>query len=96
MRRPIGLRPPSTASTNGTARALEHYQQAIHYVETAGNFFQAGGMRYNVALMLAQQNRLADARAYAEAALRNFQVYGNRAAADIEKTQRLLALINQA
>ena len=77
-----------------TARALAHYQQAINYVETAGNFFQAGQIRFNVALMLAQQNRLADARAYAEAALRNYQVYGPRAAAEIELTQRLLEDIN--
>ncbi|MBK7177926.1 MAG: hypothetical protein IPH82_12190 [Chloroflexi bacterium] len=46
--------------------------------------------------MLYQQGRLPDARAYAEAALRNFQVYGPRAAADIEKTQRLLQAIVQA
>lgn len=41
-----------------------------------------------------QEARAADAaRAYAEAVLRNFQVYGNRAAAEIEKTQRLLSAI---
>ena len=73
-----------------TARALEHYQQCVHYDEQAGNFYGAGQTRRNVAIMLTQQNRLADARAYAKAALRNFQVYGNRAAADIEQTQRLL------
>jgi tetratricopeptide (TPR) repeat protein len=78
------------------ARALEHYQQSARYEEQQGNFYGAGQTRYNVALMLAQQNRLADARAYAEAALRNFQVYGSRAAAEIEETQRLLAAINQA
>ncbi len=63
---------------------------------TAGNFYAAGTTRYNVALMLYQQGRLPDARAYAEAALRNFQVYGPRAAADIEETQRLLQAIVQA
>jgi tetratricopeptide (TPR) repeat protein len=78
-----------------TARALEHYQQSINYKERAGNIYAAGTTRYNVALMLAQQGRLADARAYAQAALRNFQVYGNRAADMIENTQRLLAAINQ-
>jgi tetratricopeptide (TPR) repeat protein len=62
---------------------------------TAGNFYGAGQTRYNVALMLYQQGRAADARAYAEAALRNYQVYGPSAAADIEKTQRLLQAINQ-
>jgi tetratricopeptide (TPR) repeat protein len=79
-----------------TARALEHYQQSARYEEQQDNFYGAGQTRYNVALMLAQQNRLADARAYAQAALRNFQVYGSRAAAEIEETQRLLAAINQA
>jgi tetratricopeptide (TPR) repeat protein len=77
-----------------TARALAHYQQSINYKEKAGNIYAAGTTRYNVAVMLYQQNRLADARAYAEAALRNFQVYGPRAAAEIEKTQRLLDAIN--
>jgi tetratricopeptide (TPR) repeat protein len=79
-----------------TARALEHYQQCVHYDEQAGNIYGAGQTRYNVAVTLYQQGRLADARAYAEAALRNFQVYGSRAADKIELTQRLLALINQA
>jgi tetratricopeptide (TPR) repeat protein len=78
------------------ARALEHWQQAIHYFETANDFYNAGTTRRNVAIMLYLQNRLADARAYAEAALRNFQVYGPRAAADIEKTQRLLQDIKNA
>jgi tetratricopeptide (TPR) repeat protein len=78
-----------------TARALAHYQQSINYKEKAGNIYAAGTTRYNVAVMLYQQNRLADARAYAEAALRNFQVYGPRAAAEIELTQRLLEDINR-
>ncbi len=79
-----------------TLSALEHYQRAIHYAELGSNWYEAGNHRYNVALMLAQQGRLPDARAYAEAALRNFQVYGPRAAADIEDTQRLLQAIVQA
>jgi hypothetical protein len=45
--------------------------------------------------MLYQQGRTADARAYAAAALRNYQVYGASAADKIEKTQRLLQAINQ-
>ncbi|MBK6325232.1 MAG: tetratricopeptide repeat protein [Chloroflexi bacterium] len=79
-----------------TPRALEHYQQSIHYEEQQDNFYGAGQTRYNVALMLYQQGRLPDARAYAEAALRNFQVYGPRAAAETEQTQRLLQAIVQA
>ncbi|MAU00227.1 MAG: hypothetical protein CL608_24065 [Anaerolineaceae bacterium] len=84
------------SSVRQTDRALEHWQKTINYMERVGNMYSAGETRFSVALTLYQHNRLADARAYAEAALRNFQVYGNRAADMIEQTQRLLQDINQA
>lgn len=78
------------AEAGETASAQNHWQESIRYVEQLGNFYKAGQARFNMARMLAQQGLMPDARAYAEAALRNFQVYGNRAAAEIELTQRLL------
>jgi tetratricopeptide (TPR) repeat protein len=76
-------------------RALSHTREAIRYFEAAGDLYNAAGTRFNVALALAQAGRLADAREYAYAALRNFQTYGDRAAAEIQETQGLIADIER-
>ena len=76
--------------------ALRHYQQDIRYSEEAGDQFGAGETRYNVALALLDAGRLDDARAYAEAALANYQTFGERAAAEIQRTERLIAAIDKA
>lgn len=87
--------------------AREHYELTAQYDEKAGNRFGAGQTRFNMAVMYAQaaqrekqppQRRasLLRARAYAEAALRDYQQYQGRAAADEADTQRLLDRINQA
>ena len=77
-------------------RALHHYRQGIRYAENAGDIFSAGQMRFNVAATLFDAGRLTDARAYAEAALANFRTFGDRAADDIQKSERLIAEIDQA
>jgi hypothetical protein len=46
-----------------------------------------------VAIALLNAGRRVDASEYAEAALRGFESYGERAAADIEKTRGLIAEI---
>lgn len=76
-------------------RALPHYQDAIRYTEATGNYYQAGQFRFNVALALAQNGRFPDARDYAAAALRNYEQFGPAAADMVEKTQRLLAEIEE-
>jgi tetratricopeptide (TPR) repeat protein len=76
-------------------RALGHYQQAIRHAEAGANFYEAARYRFNVALALARAGRLADAREYAHAALRNYQTYGDRAAEEIERTQGLIADIER-
>ena len=76
-------------------RALQHYRETIRYDELAGNLHGAATTRYNVATTLANAGRLADARDYAYAALRNFETFGDRAAADIQKTKELIAWIEQ-
>jgi tetratricopeptide (TPR) repeat protein len=76
-------------------RALTHYQDAIRYREKQGNLYGAAQTRFNVALALANAGRLADARAYALAALRNYETYGDRAADEIQNTHELLAEIDQ-
>lgn len=76
-------------------RAQEHYAKSIRYEEAQGNRFGAGQTRFSVALLLARAGRFPDAREYARAALRDFESYGDRAAAMIETTRRLLAQIEQ-
>jgi len=77
------------------ARALQHYRESIRYYEAAGNLYGAARTRFNVAVTLRGAGRLADAREYAHAALRNFQTYGERAAEDIQDAQGLIELIEQ-
>jgi tetratricopeptide (TPR) repeat protein len=77
-------------------RALHHYGQDIRYCEEAGDIFGAGQTRFNVASALRAAGRLDDARTYAEAALTNFLSFGERAAADIRDTERLIGVIKEA
>jgi tetratricopeptide (TPR) repeat protein len=77
-------------------RALPHYQHSIRYREEQGDLYGAAQTRGNVAITLAKVGRLADARAYALAALRNYETYGDRAADEIQNTHRLLAAIGQS
>jgi len=76
-------------------RALPHYREAIRYEEVQGNLYGAAQTRFNVALGLAQGGRLPDALTYARAALRGYQSYGQGAAADTQKTQQLIAMIER-
>jgi tetratricopeptide (TPR) repeat protein len=75
--------------------AVRHWQESIRYQETARDRYGAGGTRYNVARALAQHGRFGDALLWAQAALRDFETYGDRAAADITQAQRLIAQIEQ-
>jgi tetratricopeptide (TPR) repeat protein len=74
-------------------RVLQHYRKAIRYKEQTGDLFGAGQTRYNVARALRGAGRLDDARAYAEAALANFQTFGERATAEFQNTERLIVAI---
>ncbi len=88
-------------------QAREHFEQAAQYFEKAGDRFQAGHTRVNMALMYGraaegedqpsqQRASLLRARAYAEAALRDYQHYQGRAAEKEASAQSLLDQINQA
>jgi tetratricopeptide (TPR) repeat protein len=76
-------------------RALTHYRESIRYKEGAGNLYGAALTRFNVALALRNAGRLDDALEYAQAALRNYSTFGDRAAEETQKTQRLIAAIEQ-
>jgi len=77
-------------------RALSHFRDSIRYKEVAGNLHSAAGTRYNVALILKQSGQLADALDYANAALRNYETYGEGAMEWIQKTRNLIAQIEKA
>jgi tetratricopeptide (TPR) repeat protein len=76
--------------------ALRHWQESIRYKEAAGNRYGAAVTRNNVARALAEGGRLGDGLLWAQAALRDFQTYGDRAAAKIVQTKELIAAIEQA
>jgi tetratricopeptide (TPR) repeat protein len=84
------------ASAGQVDTTLQHYQKAIQTYEDTGDRHSAGGVRRNVALALVEIARHTDALLYARAALRDFESYGAAAAADIDRTQRLIAEIEQA
>jgi len=71
-------------------QALSHYREAIRYDEMAGNVYDAGKIRFNVAVALKNANRLPDALEYARAALRNFQSFPQGAEELIQNTEGLI------
>lgn len=74
-------------------RALQHLREAIRLHVSAGNLFSAAQARLFVAIALLDSGKPADALEYAQAALRGFESYGERAAEDIEKTRGFIAKI---
>jgi tetratricopeptide (TPR) repeat protein len=77
-------------------RAVQHYREAVRFHEQAGNLYAAAQTRFNLAIDLLNAGRRADALEYAEAALRGFESYGERAADEVEKTRGLIAAIRGA
>ncbi len=77
-------------------RALSHSRDSIRYNEMAGNLYGAAGTRYNVAVMIIRSGRFVDALDYANAALRNFETYGEGAMEWIQKTRNLIIQIEKA
>jgi tetratricopeptide (TPR) repeat protein len=76
--------------------AVQHYRRSIQLKEQSGNPYSAAQTRFNVALALIDAGRRADALEYAEAALRGFESFGERAAEMIERTRGLIAEIRGA
>ena len=76
--------------------ALHHWRESIRLKESGGDFYGAAATRYNVAAALANEGRLADARQYAEAALRGLQTYGASAANGVQETLALISRIVKA
>jgi tetratricopeptide (TPR) repeat protein len=76
--------------------AVRHFQEAVRYDEQQGDRHGAGVSRQHVADALLQLGRFGDALLWAQAALRDFQAYGDRAAGQIAQVQQLIAEIEQA
>jgi tetratricopeptide (TPR) repeat protein len=75
--------------------AMMRFREAIQYTEQVGDLYWAANTRRNAAINLAKAGRYNDAKEYAEAALRNFETFGDRAADEIRKTQLLIAEIDK-
>ena len=76
-------------------QALRHYQRSIQHKEARGDIYGAGLTRYNMAFLLADDGRTADALQYAHAALSNYQQVGTGAAAEAAATEQLIASLEE-
>lgn len=87
--------------------AREHLEKAAQCFEQTGDRYRAGVVRHNIANMYAdaaereetparRRDLFLRAEAYAQAALRDFQHYEGRAAADEAKAEQLLDRIGKA
>ena len=81
------------AAAGDLDRAVQHFRESIQFEEMQGNLYGAAQTRGSVAISLLNAGRRADALEYAEAALRGFESYGERAAEMIEMTRGLIAEI---
>jgi tetratricopeptide (TPR) repeat protein len=77
-------------------RALHHYREAIRLNEASSDLYAAARTRFNFALVLAKADRIADARQYADAALRGFQTHGSGAADDVQQALDLISDLAKA
>jgi tetratricopeptide (TPR) repeat protein len=77
------------------ARSLSHYRKSIRYLEKRGDFYGAASARMNVAITLHGNGRFARALLYAQAALKNYERYGQQAASEIERTRQAIDRIEQ-
>ena len=95
------------AEVGQTENARQQFERRVQLAEQTGDRYGAGSTRYNMAQMYRQSANIQDnpnrrrdllhrAKAYAEAALRDYQTYQGRAADKEANTQQLIATIEQA
>ena len=72
-------------------RALKHYREAIRYEKCKAMSTAQPRLASTSPSASLNAGRFPDALAYAQAALRNYETFGDRAAAEIQKTQGLIA-----
>jgi tetratricopeptide (TPR) repeat protein len=78
-----------------TGQALRHYQQSLWHEEARDDIFGAGQTRFNIAVLLARDDRVHDALLYARAALDNFQRSGPGAASLVDRARQFIARLEQ-
>ena len=78
-----------------TRQALRHYQQSIAHQEARGDTYGAGATRFNIALLLEEADRRADALLYAHAALSDFENVGPGAAQVAADTRDLITRLER-
>ncbi|MDQ5866799.1 MAG: hypothetical protein M3390_13880, partial [Chloroflexota bacterium] len=83
----------ATGSDEYFDRALHHWQESIRYQEAQGNLYGVALTQRNMARALAQRDRFEEALLYAGAAVRNYTDFGPGAAAEVQRTQELIAAI---
>ncbi|HEX8231005.1 MAG TPA: CHAT domain-containing protein [Chloroflexia bacterium] len=76
-------------------RALYHWQKSIQYKEAQGDLYVVAVTQFSIAIALAQRGRFEEALLYAGAALRNYTDFGPGAAAEVQETQELIALVEE-
>jgi tetratricopeptide (TPR) repeat protein len=79
-----------------TRRALHHYQQSIKYRDARGDVYGTGQTRYNIALLLLDDGRPADALHYARAALHDYERVGPGADQQAAVARALITELQQA
>jgi len=81
---------------NGSMKeALNHYRRAIYLDEAQGDHYSAARTRFNMARALFASGRQEDALEYAKSALLAFQLLGEKALAETERTRRLIENIQE-
>ena len=73
-----------------TDDAIEQWRKAISYHERRGSRLEAGQVRHNAAMALMNRADPRRALLYAQAAMRDFEAAGPRAAAFADRTRRLI------
>jgi tetratricopeptide (TPR) repeat protein len=120
LRQALALCPPSAVADLGQMHhqlaalyvevgqiepAREHYERAVQYLGQARDYYNAGGVRYNIATMYRdaagreparRRDLLRRAAAYAAASLRDFESYQGRAADREADARRLIEIIARA
>ena len=71
-------------------QALDHYQQALRHEEERRDTYGSGHARFNIAGLLAADDRPDDALHYARAALADYENTGPGAAQEAARTQQIL------
>jgi tetratricopeptide (TPR) repeat protein len=81
--------------TADASRALHHFQQSITLYEAHGNIYGAGRVRFDIATLLGNAGRPADALQYARAALHDYERVGPGGTQDADAARARIALLEE-